>query len=149
MRPIRKATALAGTLAIFAAVAACSGPTITARNPPSSLSAAAVPATLSMPVSQPLVNGGGEAGFDFRGAQADAAQDTCDMFRQMVEGIDTLSSDQQQQLIVEMTDTVQYSQDPDLMRAVLDMSQGWTNDNPEQFVRGMRALSVICNVPYE
>jgi hypothetical protein len=102
-----------------------------------------------MPVSQPVANAGAEPAFDLRGARADAAQDTCDLFRQMIEGIDTLSADDQQQLIDEMTYTVQYSQDPDLMQAVLDMSQGSMNDNPEQFVRGMRALSQMCNVPYE
>jgi hypothetical protein len=48
-----------------------------------------------------------------------------------------------------MTDVVQYTGDPALMQAVDDMGQGWLNSNPQQFARGTRALSQICNVPYE
>jgi hypothetical protein len=54
-----------------------------------------------------------------------------------------------QELIYAMTDVVQYTGDPALMQAVDDMGQGWLNSNPQQFARGTRALSQICNVPYE
>jgi hypothetical protein len=67
----------------------------------------------------------------------------------MVEGIETLSSDEQEQLMIKMTDAVQSSGNPDLMRAVVDMGRGWLDSNPEQFTKGMRAVSKICNVPYE
>ena len=67
----------------------------------------------------------------------------------MVEGIDYLSTDEQQQLMSDMADVVQYTGDPDLIQAVADMGQGSLNSNPQQFARGMRAMSQICDVPYE
>ena len=131
MKSIHKATALAGTLVIFAGLAACSGPGVTAPTAPSSPLVVTAPSTLTTLET------------------AAARQETCDRFRQMVEGIDTLSSDEQEQLMIEITDTVQSSGDPDLMRAVVDMTRGWLDSNPEQFAKGMRALSKICNVPNE
>jgi Zn-dependent protease with chaperone function len=131
MKSIQKATALAATLVIFTGLAACSGPGVAAPTAPSSPLVGTSPSTLTTLET------------------AGATQETCDLFRQMVEGIETLSSDEQEQLMIKMTDAVQSSGNPDLMRAVVDMGRGWLDSNPEQFAKGMRAVSKICNVPYE
>ena len=148
MTPIRKGIALVGTLTIFTVLAACSQSGVMVPTEPVSLSAATV-ATLMTPVSEPSPFAGGEPAYETPGVEAIAADETCELFRQMVAGLNTLSSDEQQQLISEMIEVVQYSGSPDLMRAVADMGQGWLDGNPQQFARGMRALSTICNVPYE
>jgi hypothetical protein len=149
MRSIREAAALAGALAIFAALAACAGPDATAPAAPSSLVAAAAPLTLTTPVGQLAPTVGVEPVSGTSTEEEDAKYQTCTLFRQMIEGIDYLSTDEQQQLILEMADVVQYTGDPDLTGAVADMGQGWLNSNPQQFASGMRALSQICGVPYE
>ena len=149
MRPIRKATALAGALAIFAALAACGGPSATAPGAFSSLSATTAPLTLTSAVSHLAARVGVKPVSATLSDEEDAGYETCNLFRQMVEGIDYLSPDEQQQLIYEMADVVQHTGDPDLMQAVDEMGQGWLNSNPQQFARGMRALSQICDVPYD
>jgi hypothetical protein len=78
-----------------------------------------------------------------------ARYQTCNLFRQMVDGIDYLSTDEQQQLISDMADVVQGTGDPDLVQAVANMSEGMLDGNPQQFAAGMRDLSQICGVPYE
>jgi hypothetical protein len=78
-----------------------------------------------------------------------ARHQTCNLFRQMVEGSDYLSADEQGQLMSEMADVVQDTGDPDLMQAVANMRQGARDGDPQQFAAGMRALSQICGVPYE
>jgi hypothetical protein len=141
MRPIRTGGALAGPLMIFTALAACGGPPVTAPAAPPSLTAAA---------GQPASGAVDESALDSASAGGVAAtRQTCDLFRQMIDGMDTLSTREQQQLVDRMADAVQYTGNPDLMRAVLDMGQGWLNSNPQQFATGMRALSKICHVPYE
>jgi hypothetical protein len=149
MRSIREAAALAGALAIFAALAACAGPDATAPAAPSSLIAAAAPLTLTAPVGQPAPTVGVEPVSGTSSEEEDAKYQTCTLFRQMIEGIDYLSTDEQQQLILEMADVAQYTEDPDLTGAVADMGQGWLDSNPQQFASGMRALSQICGVPSE
>jgi NADPH-dependent curcumin reductase CurA len=149
MRSIREAAALAGALAIFAALAACAGPDATAPAAPSSLIAAAAPLTLTTPVGQLAPTVGVEPVSGTSSEEEDAKYQTCTLFRQMIEGIDYLSTDEQQQLILEMADVAQYTEDPDLTGAVADMGQGWLDSNPQQFASGMRALSQICGVPYE
>jgi hypothetical protein len=98
-----------------------------------------------MPVPQTAATAADATEFDAGASD----EQTCAYFRQMVEGIDTLSTQEQQQLVVKMVDSVEQSENPDLMRAVVDFGQGWLDSNPEQFAKGMRALSKICNVPYE
>lgn len=83
------------------------------------------------------------------GAAAAATRQTCELFRQMIEGVDTRSTREQQQLVDKMADAVQSTGNPELMRGVVDMGQGWLNSDPQQFARGMRKLSAECNVPYK
>jgi hypothetical protein len=149
MRSIRKATALVGALAILAALAACGGPDTTASASPLSLFAAAAPLRLTTPASQPTPMVGVEPESTTSSGEEDASYETCNLFRQMIQGIDYLSTDEQQQLIDQMADAAQNTGDPDLVQAVDDMSQGLLNSNPQQFASGMRAMSQICDVPYE
>jgi hypothetical protein len=136
MTAIRLWGTTAGLVAFLLLSVGCGGPPIATPAPPSSIAES----THSVDVPASAGEGvGGEA----------ATQQTCAAFRQMVEGIDTLSSHQQQELIDKMADAVQYTGNPDLMRAVVNMGQGWLNSNPQQFAGGMRALSKICNVPYQ
>lgn len=144
MRSIRKAEMLAVTLAILAALAGCGGPGITA--PSAQPAAPSVPTT---PAPRPAPSTANRPATDPSAAAADATQETCDLFAQMIDGIDTLSTHEQQQLVFKMADAVQHSENPDLMRAVVDFGQGWLNSNQDQFAKGMRVLSAICNVPYE
>ena len=148
MRSIREATALAGVLAIFAALAVCVGLSAKASAETSSLSGAA-PLTFTASVSQLAPRVGVEPISVTQSDEEDARYETCNLFRQMIEGIDYLSTDEQQQLIYDMAEVVQYTGDPDLMQAVADMGQGWLDSNPQRFARGTRALSQICDVPYE
>ena len=145
MKSIRSATALMGGLAVCAALGACSGPGLAAPVVPSPSSVVAAPTLLPMPASQDAPR----AGDVFQSEPSAADEETCDLFRQMVEGVDILSTEEQQQLVIEMATVVQNSENPDLMRAVVDFGQGWLDGNPELFAKGMRALSQICNVPYE
>jgi hypothetical protein len=115
---------------IFGTLAACGGPPVTVGQP--AVSAADQPAADAVPA----------------GATAATSQ-TCELFRQMIEGVDTLSTREQQQLVNKMADSVQYTGNPALMQGVVDMGQGWLNSNPQQFALGMRKLSAECNVPYE
>jgi hypothetical protein len=78
-----------------------------------------------------------------------ASQQTCDLFRQMIEGVNTLSTGELQDLVVRMVDAVEWSQDPDLMIAVVDFGEGYLLSDPTRFAQGMRSLSAICEVPYE
>ena len=144
MKPIRSAAALLGGLAIWAALAASSGPgvPVAAAHPPSSVAAAA---TLTTSVPQTASRAADVTEFDASAAD----EETCGIFSQMVDGIDTLSTEEQQQLVIEMVDAAEQSENPDLTRAVVDLGQGWLDGNPDQFAKGMRALSKICNVPYE
>lgn len=80
---------------------------------------------------------------------AAATSQTCELFRQMIEGIDTRSTREQQQLVDKMADAVQYTGNPELMRGVVDMGQGWLDSNPQQFAHGMRELSAECDIPYK
>lgn len=146
MRSIRKAEMLAVTLAILAALVGCGGPGITA---PSAQSAPAAPSALTTPAPRLAPSTANRPVTDPSAAAADAAQETCDLFAQMIDGIDTLSTREQQQLVFKMADAVQHSDNPDLMQAVVDFGQGWLNSNQDQFAKGMRVLSAICNVPYE
>jgi hypothetical protein len=145
MKSIRSATALIGGLAICAALGACSGPGAAAPVASSLSSVAAAPTSLPMSAPQDAQRAGDVFESDVNAAD----EQTCDLFRQMVEGIDTLSTEEQQQLVIEMATAVQESRNIDLMRAVVDFGQGWLDDDPEQFAKGMRALSQICDVPYE
>jgi hypothetical protein len=149
MRSIRQATALAAALAILAALAACGGPDATAPASPSSLFAATAPLRLTTPASQLAPRVVVVPVSATSSGEEDASYDTCNLFRQMIQGIDSLSTDEQQQLISEMADAAQNAGDPDLMQAVDDMDQGLLNSNPQQFASGMRAMSQICDVPYE
>jgi hypothetical protein len=144
MKSIQRIAELAGGLAICAALTVCSGPGAAATTAYSSALIAAVPSTLTMSVPQTA----SRAGYVPESANA-ADEATCDAFRQMVEGIDTLSTEEQQQLVIEMVDAVEQSESPDLTQAVIDFGRGWLDGNPEQFPKGMRALSRICSVPYE
>ena len=150
MRPIRKGTALAGLLMIFVALVACGGPPVTAPAAPPPLTAPAAPPPLAVPAGRPASGAVDEPVLDAAPAGGVAAtRQTCDLFRQTIDGIDTLSTREQQQLVDKMADAVQYTGNLDLMRAVVDMGQGWLNSNPQQFATGMRALSKICKVSYE
>jgi hypothetical protein len=150
MRSIRKATALAGALAIFAALAACGGPGAMVPVVRSSLTAAAASLTLTTPDSRLPPSSVRVEPVSAPSSDEEAARyQTCNLFRQMVEGLNYLSTDEQQQLISDMADVVQYTGDPDLVEAVANMSQGTLDGNPQQFAAGMRAMSQICGVPYE
>lgn len=150
MRSMRKsATALAGALAIFAALAAYGGLGAMVPVVGSSLTSAAASLTLAAPDSR-LASGVGVQSVSAPGSDEEAARyQTCNLFRQMVDGIDYLSTDEQQQLMSDMAEVVQYTGDPDLVQAVADMNQGLLDSNPQQFAVGMRAMSQICGVPYE
>ncbi len=149
MRSSRKATALAGALAISAALVTYVGPSAMDPIIRSSLTAAAASLTPATSNSHPA------SSVRVRPVSAPASDEeaaryqTCNLFRQMVEGLNYLSSDEQRQLMYDMAAVVQYTGDAALMRAVANMSQGALEDNPQQFVTGMRALSQICGVPYE
>ena len=149
MRSIREAAALAGALAVFTALTACGALSATASTESSSLSVATVPLKVTTSVNQLAPRVGVEPIFVTPSDEEGARYETCNLFRQMIEGIDYLSTDEQQQLIYDMTDVVQYTGDPALVQAVANMGEGWLNSNPQQFARGTRALSQICDVPYE
>ena len=83
------------------------------------------------------------------GPEQAAARETCELFRQMVVGINSLSTREQQDLVNRMTDAVQGSGDAELMYAVFDLGNGYLESNPKQFAYGMRKLSAMCNVPYQ
>ena len=139
MRSIRKATALAGALAIFAALAACGGPGAMVPVVRSSLTAAAASLTLTTPDSRLPLSVRVEPVSATSSDEEAARYQTCNLFRQMVEGLNYLSTDEQQRLISDMADVVQYTGDPDLVEAVANMSQGTStatrNSSPQACVR--------------
>jgi hypothetical protein len=149
MRSIRKATALAGVLAIFAALAAYGGPGTMVPVVSSSLTAAAASLTLTTPDSGLASSVRVEPVSGTPSDDETARYQTCNLFRQMVEGIDYLSTDEQQQFISDMASVAEDTGDPDLVEAVANMSQGMLDSNPQQFAAGMRAMSQICGVSYE
>src|SRR5688572_15730499 len=104
MRAIREAAALAGALAVFTTLTACGWLSATASAESSSLSAAAAPLTFTTSVSQLAPRAGVESVAVTPSDEEDARYETCSLFRQMIEGIDYLSTDEQQQLIYAMTD---------------------------------------------
>jgi hypothetical protein len=149
MRSIQKATALAGALVIFAALAAYGGLGAMVPVARSSLTAAATSWTLTTADSRLPSNVRVEPVSATASDEEAARYQTCNLFRQMVDGIDYLSTDEQQQLISDMADVVQGTGDLDLQEAVANVSQGLLDSNPQQFALGMRTLSKICGVPYE
>jgi hypothetical protein len=80
---------------------------------------------------------------------ADATRQTCEIFRHMVTGVDTLSTKDLQDLVDQITDVVQYTNNERLLRGVYDLGQGWLDKNPQQFAKGMRTLSAECHIPYQ
>ncbi len=149
MRSIRRATTLIGALAIYAALAAYGGPGAMVPVVSSSLTAAAASLTPTTSDSWPSSSVSVEPVSATSSDEEAARYQTCNLFRQMVEGIDYLSADEQRQLMSDMADVVPYTGDPDLVQAVANMREGSLNSNPQQFAAGMRALSQICGVPYE
>jgi hypothetical protein len=130
MRPARTSATLASLSMIFGVLAACGGPPVTVGTPTS--------ATADQPAADATPAGA-----------VGPTRQTCELFRQMIEGVDTLSTHEQQQLIDKMADAVQYTGNPELMRGVVGMGQGWLNKDPQQFALGMRKLSAECHVPYK
>ena len=150
MRSMREsATALAGALAIFAALAPYGGLGAMVPVVRPSLTAAAASLTLTTPDSRLASSVRTQPVSAISSDEEAARYQTCNLFRQMVDGIDYLSTDEQQQLMSDMAEVVQYTGDPDLVQAVADMNQGLLVSNPQQFAAGMRALSQFCGVPYE
>lgn len=126
------------TLLLAGSMMACGGPPAAAPVQPLPPTAPASSSVSS--IAQPISAGQPEA---------EASRQTCDLFRQMIEGIDTLTTRQQQDLVDQMTDVVQTSGDAELMYAVVEFAQGYLESNPQLFAYGMRRLSALCNVPYQ
>ena len=76
-------------------------------------------------------------------------QQTCRTFEQLVKGVATLTSDELTETISRMADSVALSDDPTMMKAVVDLGQGPPADDPQRFAGGMRTLSAVCGVPYD
>jgi TolA-binding protein len=136
--PTRKYLVRMVTLLLAGSVVACASPPAAApvqQLPPTAPAGASVSS-----IAQPIAAGEPEAA---------AAQQTCDLFRQMIEGIDTLTTGQQQDLVDQMADVVQGSGDAELMYAVVEFAQGYLESNPKLFAYGMRRMSALCNVPYQ
>jgi hypothetical protein len=148
MRSIRKGAALVGALAIYAALAVYGGPGAMVPVVRSSLTTAAS-LTLTTPDDRLSSTVRVEPVSATEADDEAARHQTCNLFRQMVEGSDYLSADEQGQLMSEMADVVQDTGDSDLVQAVANMRQGARDSNPQQFAAGMRALSQSCGVPYE
>lgn len=146
MKPAWTKTMSAVLLMVAGTLMGCGGPPVAV--PPAS-SQVTTPADRSSPgVAEKPPSDAVSADTTPAAAMA-AQQQTCDLFRQMVEGVRTLSSRELQALVNEMADAVMGTQNPELMRGVVDMGQGYVASDPQRFARGMRKLSAICNVPYE
>jgi hypothetical protein len=126
-------------LAVASALGACGGPALSPSPGGSTGPSAPAVATSTAPVSPEPTP---EPALAY-------ARKTCDLFRQMVEGVNTLSTKQQQKLVDQMADAVQYTGNVELMRGVVDLGEGYLQKDPQRFARGMRKLSAECDVPYK
>ena len=77
------------------------------------------------------------------------AVQTCEHFRHLVTDFQQLSNDELWAVIHAMADSVEKSENPELMNAVVDLVQGQLDHDPQRFATGMRQLSKLCNVPYQ
>jgi hypothetical protein len=115
MRSMRKrATALAGALTIFAALAAYGGLGAMVPVVRSSLTVAAESLTVTTPDSRLPSSVRVQPVSATSNDEEAARYQTCNLFRQMAEGLNYLSTDEQQQLISDMAEVVQYTAEPDL-----------------------------------